>query len=179
MNLATMSPVQLNGLVQAWYKWLFHVFVFLQKCQDFIQRAKKGKNLVAFIVHTLIFCPCFFPQVQTSKIKHGECFTAYLKHKCKNSDTFLKQKSPEKVNHQAIRLFKPFHRKADLFPLNTHILVIMTRIPQNVYYRQHWHKSHTFLLKIFISTWGCSLSARTSGHYAINKHFSVKILLSV
>ena len=37
-------------------------------------------------------------------------------------------------------------------------------------YRKHRRISRTILLKIFVPNRGCSLSARTSGHYAINLH---------
>ena len=39
-----------------------------------------------------------------------------------------------------------------------------------VYTRKHRHISHIFLLKIFVSNQGCGLSARTSGHHAVNLH---------
>ena len=35
-------------------------------------------------------------------------------------------------------------------------------------YHKHWCISYTFLLKILVSNRGCGLSARTSGHYAVN-----------
>ena len=37
-------------------------------------------------------------------------------------------------------------------------------------YRKHRPISRTFLLKIFVSNWGRGLSARTSGHHAVNLH---------
>ena len=37
-------------------------------------------------------------------------------------------------------------------------------------YRKHRRISRTFLLKIFVSNRGCGLSARTSGHHAVNLH---------
>ena len=37
-------------------------------------------------------------------------------------------------------------------------------------YRKHRRISRTFLPKIFASNWGCGLSARTSGHHAVNLH---------
>jgi len=37
-------------------------------------------------------------------------------------------------------------------------------------YHKHQHISRTMLLKIFASNWGCGLSARTSGHHAVNLH---------
>ena len=37
-------------------------------------------------------------------------------------------------------------------------------------YRKHRRISRTFLLKIFVSNWGCGLSARTSEDHAVNLH---------
>ena len=37
-------------------------------------------------------------------------------------------------------------------------------------YRKRGRISRTFLLKIFVSNRGCGLSARTSGHHAVNLH---------
>ena len=43
------------------------------------------------------------------------------------------------------------------------------RVPK-IKYHEHQRISRTFLLNIFVSNWGCGLSARTSVHHAVHLH---------
>ena len=63
-----------------------------------------------------------------------------------------------------------FAKKDSQCPL-CHPRITNSRCSQSINpYRKHRRISRTFLLKIFELNRGCGLSARTSGHHAVNLH---------